>query len=124
MREKVGLLAYSPLSTGVLTGKYLDNQWPQGARHTLFERTRARYMGAHVEMAIRRYQQIAKKHGLDLAQMALSFVRSRPFVTSAIVGATTMEQLQSDLGAAELELSPEILTEIEAVYKELPDPTA
>ena len=124
MREGVGLLAYSPLSTGVLSGKYLDGQWPFGARHTLWERNRARYLAKPGVEPTRRYLEVAKKHGLDPSQMALAFVRSRDFVTSTIIGATSMEQLKVDLGAAELNLSDDVLADIEAVQKEFPDPTA
>jgi aryl-alcohol dehydrogenase-like predicted oxidoreductase len=124
MREGVGLLAYSPLSTGVLTGKYLGGERPFGARHTLWERNHYRYLGKATEEPIRRYLAIAQKYKLDPARMAISFVRSREFVTSAIIGCTSLEQLRNDLQAAELELASEVLAEIEAVQKEFPDPHA
>lgn len=124
LREGVGLLPYSPLGGGTLSGKYLNGAQPAGARHTLFDRNRDRYNGAHVQKGIEAYVNIAKKHGLDPAQMALAFVNDRPFVTSNIIGATTMEQLASDIASADITLPQEVLAEIAEVYKWIPDPHA
>lgn len=123
-REQLGLLAYSPLSMGVLTGKYLDGALPIGARFTLFHRNRERYNPAAAQAAISRYVRLAEKHNIDPATMAIAFVLSRSFVTSAIIGATSNQQLKADIAAADLMLSPEILSEIEEIYNMFPDPTA
>lgn len=120
-RENVGLLAYSPLGFGVLSGKYLDGARPANARLTLFERFQ-RYTSPRAEEATRAYVQIARDHGLDPAQMALAFVNSRPFLTSNIIGATTLEQLESDLASEALTLEPAVLEAIEAVHQRLPNP--
>jgi aryl-alcohol dehydrogenase-like predicted oxidoreductase len=124
LRENVGLLAYSPLSMGVLSGKYLGGARPEGARFTLTNRNSARYNSPAAQPAVEAYVAIAKKHGIDPAAMAISFVASRPFVTSAIFGATTLDQLKINISAGELDLSPEIFAEIEEVYKAIPDPAA
>jgi aryl-alcohol dehydrogenase-like predicted oxidoreductase len=124
LREKVGLLPYSPLSMGVLSGKYLDGARPAGARFTLTNRNAARYNSPQVQPVVQAYVAVAKKHGLDPAQMALAFVNDRAFVTSNIIGATSMEQLRSDIASASLTLSDEVMAEIAAVYAAAPDPHA
>jgi aryl-alcohol dehydrogenase-like predicted oxidoreductase len=121
MREKVGLLAYSPLAQGFLTGKYQNGALPAGARKTLFNRQQ-RYESAQASAAIDRYLAIAKQFGLDPAQMALQFVTKRPFVTSTILGATTMAQLKTDVGSAKIEWSDEIETAINAAHHAQPNP--
>jgi aryl-alcohol dehydrogenase-like predicted oxidoreductase len=123
LREHIGLLAYSPLSMGVLTGKYLNGAKPAGARFTLFMRNEARYNPPHAQTAISRYVEIAQKHGLDPAAMAIAFVTSRPFTTSTIVGATSVAQLAADIAAGDLVLSSDVLADIENIYREIPDPT-
>ncbi len=120
----LGLLAFSPLSMGVLTGKYLGGARPEGARFTLTNRNAPRYNSEAAQPAVAAYVAIAKKHGIDPAAMAIAFAASRPFVTSAIFGATTLEQLKTNISAGDLILSPEILAEIEDVYKAIPDPAA
>ncbi len=120
-REQVGLLAYSPLAFGYLTGKYLQTQ-PAQARMTLFPGFGSRYRKPNVQPAIAAYAQIAQKHRLSLAAMALAFVRSRPFVTSTLVGATSLEQLQENLASSTLTLEASILQEIEAVHTQYPNP--
>ncbi len=122
IREQCGLLAYSPLGFGMLSGKYLNGQRPAGARLTLFSRF-DRYSNEQAEWATAEYCEIARRHGLDPAQMALAFVTSRPFVTSNIIGATTPEQLESNLGSVELRLSQDLLEEIEAVHQRQPNPS-
>ena len=124
IREDVGLLAYSPLSMGVLSGKYLGGARPEGARFTLYERNSARYNSETAQPAITSYVEIAAKYGIDPAAMAIAFVASRPFVTSAIFGATTLDQLKTNISAGDLTLSPELLAEIEEVHKRIPDPAA
>jgi aryl-alcohol dehydrogenase-like predicted oxidoreductase len=121
IRESCGLLAYSPLAFGALSGKYLDGATPAGARLTLYSRFQ-RYRGEHAERAIAAYVAIARKHGLDPAQMALAFVTSRPFVTSNIIGATTLEQLDSNLASINLQLSAEVLQDIEDIHRAMPNP--
>jgi aryl-alcohol dehydrogenase-like predicted oxidoreductase len=120
-REQVGLLAYSPLAFGVLSGKYLGGARPTDARLTLFSRFQ-RYTGPIVEAAARGYVELARRHGLDPAQMALAYVYSRPFVSSALVGATTMAQLRSNIAAANLVLSADVLAGIEKIHREHPNP--
>ncbi|WP_192035530.1 NADP(H)-dependent aldo-keto reductase [Halomonas sp. YLGW01] len=121
-RERVGLLAYSPLAFGVLSGKYLDGARPPKGRLTLFERFK-RYTSPLADQATRAYVELAREHGLDPAQMALAYVNSRPFLTSNIIGATTMEQLESNLASESLKLSDEVLEGIEAVHRRLPNPS-
>ena len=114
-REQVGLLAYSPLGFGVLSGKYLNDQWPEGARMTLHKRF-ARYFTPGGISATQAYVDLARQHGLDPGQMALAYVNSRGFVSSNIIGATSMEQLQSNIESVDLELSEEVLQGIEAIH--------
>jgi aryl-alcohol dehydrogenase-like predicted oxidoreductase len=121
MRENIGLLAYSPLGFGVLSGKYLGNSKPKNARLTLFENYN-RYIGETAARATQKYVDLAKKHGLSSSQLALAFVTSRPFLTSNIIGATTMEQLRENIGSIELDLSPELLKEIEEIHEKIPNP--
>lgn len=119
-REQVGLLAYSPLAFGVLSGKYLEHQ-PEDARLTLFTRF-DRYTNDQGIACTRAYVELARKNGLDPAQMALAFVNSRPFLTSNIIGATSMEQLQSNIDSVNLELDRELLREIERIHTRQPNP--
>lgn len=121
MREHIGLLAYSPLGFGVLSGKYLGNKNPENARITLFP-SYNRYSGEIAVRATQKYFDLAQKHGISLSQMALSFVNSRPFLTSNIVGATSMEQLKENIGSIDIELDDDILESIESIHKEIPDP--
>ena len=121
IRERCGLLAYSPLAFGTLSGKYLDGNRPEGARLTLFPEFR-RYTNARAKAAMAAYVQLARAHGLDPAQMALAYVTSRPFVTSTIIGATTEAQLKSDIESIALILPEEVLAGIEAVHTEHPNP--
>lgn len=122
MRENIGLLAYSPLAQGVLSGKYLDGNLPEGARGTLFPRFIARYMGNGSLEAVKRYEAIAKKNGITLSEMSLAFINQLPFVTSNIIGATKLSQLKENINSIHVELSEETLKEIEAVHKEIPNP--
>lgn len=120
-REGVGLLAYSPLAFGVLSGKYLDGARPPGSRLTLFARF-DRYNGPEAVRATAAYVALAREHGLDPAQMALAYVNDRPFVTSNIIGATTLEQLTANIASIELALSDEVLSGIEAIHTGQPNP--
>ena len=117
MQENVSLLAYSPLGQGYLTGKYLDGARPPGTRTTLFGRGQ-RYENPTAEAAIRKYIALAKEFNLDPAQMALAFVNSRPFVTSNIIGATSMEQLKTDIASIDVTITPEIEERINAIHVE------
>lgn len=124
IREEIGMMAYSPMSMGVLSGKYINGYEPaEGARFTLYNRNRDRYNPERAQEAIRRYVQIAKDNGIDPAQMALAFVIGRDFVTSTIIGATTMEQLKTDIDSADLKLTDKVLSEIEQVHYDFPDVT-
>ncbi len=119
-RENVGHLPYSPLGFGQLTGKYLDGM-PKGSRVDLFPNYN-RYHNENSYEATRRYKKIADAHGLSLTQMALAFVNDRSFVTSNIIGATSLEQLKENIGSAAITLSEEILNEIEVVHEAIPNP--
>jgi aryl-alcohol dehydrogenase-like predicted oxidoreductase len=121
-REDCGILAYSPLRHGLLSGKYLDGVRPEGARFTLFGEYFDRLMTPNGIAATERYVALAKKHRLDPSVMALAYARMRPFVTSVIIGVRTMSQLETDLGAANVTLSDEVLGEIEAIHKEFTNP--
>lgn len=120
-QEKLGLLAYSPLGFGVLTGKYLQEK-PAQARITLFEGFGQRYLKPNVNEAAAAYVEIAQRYQIKPAQLALSFVRSRWFVTSTIIGATSLDQLQENLSSLTVELGEEILAEIDAVHARYPNP--
>jgi aryl-alcohol dehydrogenase-like predicted oxidoreductase len=115
-REGVELLAYSCLGFGTLTGKYLNGAKPAGARNTLFSRF-TRYSGEQTQLAVAAYVDIAKRHNLDPAQMALAFVHRQPFVASTLLGATTLEQLKTNLESLHVDLSEDVLEELEAVNR-------
>ncbi len=119
--ENVGYLAYSPLAFGVLSGKYLNSAKPANARATLFP-SYCRYNSIESLKTTEKYNEIAKKYKLSLVQMSLAFVRQQPFVTSTIIGATTLDQLSENIGSIELTLSEEILSEINEVHKQNPNP--
>ncbi|MEH6549945.1 MAG: NADP(H)-dependent aldo-keto reductase [Pseudomonadales bacterium] len=123
IREEVSLLAYSPLAFGMLSGKYLGGLKPEGSRLALFDRF-VRYGNPYAEAATEAYVKLAREHGLDPAQMALAFVNSRQFLGSNIIGATTMEQLKSNIASFDLILSEEVLEAIELIHKEfcIPSP--
>jgi aryl-alcohol dehydrogenase-like predicted oxidoreductase len=120
-REQMSLLAYSPLGQGYLSGKYEGGALPPGSRKTLFNRL-GRYEKGNGPKAISTYIALARKHGLDPAQMAIAFCVSRPFVTSAIIGATTMDQLKTDTEAADLKLTQAVLEDIEQIHLDCPNP--
>lgn len=120
-REAVGLLAYSPLAQGFLTGKYRRGARPPGARTTLFERGH-RYQKPGTEAAIDSYLAIARDFGLDPAQLANAYVTSRPFVTANIIGATSLAQLETALASTEIRITPEIEARIDAAHQIHGDP--
>ena len=117
INEEVGLLPYSPLAGGVLSGKYLNGKKPENARMTLFERMRGRYSNQHAENAVLEYQKIAVKYNLNLTQMAINFVTKQNFVTSNIIGATSITQLEENINSIDCELNEEVMAEIEKVHK-------
>jgi|TARA_B110000503_G_scaffold124831_1_gene191764 aryl-alcohol dehydrogenase-like predicted oxidoreductase len=120
-REQVGLLAYSPLAMGLLSGKYRHGAKPEGSRLSLFTRFQ-RYNSTLAENTTEQYLTIADQFGLDPSQMALAYVSSRAFVTSNIIGATNLAQLATNIDSAELTLSDEVLSAIEAVHAAQPNP--
>ena len=120
-RDAVGLLAYSPLAMGMLSGKYLNGRRPDTGRLTLFDRF-TRYSNPQALAATHDYVRLAGAAGLDPSQMALAFVNSRPFTTSTIIGATTLQQLETDIGSADLTLDPDLLQRIEAIHAQCPNP--
>lgn len=120
-RENIGLLAYSPLGFGVLSGKYRNGQLPPNSRLALFERL-ARYSGKNSFEATERYAELAKEVGLSLTDLSLAFVNDRSFVTSNIIGATTMDQLKENIASHKVKLSKEILKAIEYIHENIPNP--
>tara|TARA_B100002049_G_scaffold150219_1_gene111827 strand:- start:873 stop:1913 length:1041 start_codon:yes stop_codon:yes gene_type:complete len=122
IREQSGLLAYSPLASGVLSGKYRNNQKPKGSRLQLFGDYFPRYAGKSSNLAVEEYFKVAKKHKISLAQLSLAFVNQQSFVTSNIIGATTMKQLEENIGSTNIKLSSEIIDEINSVHKNNSNP--
>lgn len=122
IRESCGLLAYSPLGFGVLAGKYLGGKKPEGARLTRFPQYK-RYQNEKAKQATAAYVEIAKKAGIPPAQLAIAYAASRPFTTSVIIGATTMEQLEEDIGAIDVKLPDEVLRAVESVHAADPNPS-
>lgn len=120
MREKVGLLAYSPLGFSYLTGKHLNGILPN-SRLGIFPQF-SRYSNTNCHTATKLYQELAQANGLTITQMALAFVNQQDFVTSTIIGATTMEQLQENIAAFETVLTPEVISEINKIQELIPNP--
>lgn len=121
IRWRCGLLAYSPLAMGLLSGKYLGGARPADGRLTLFQRFK-RYDKPRQEPATAAYVALAREAGLDPAQMALAFVNSRPFVTATIIGATTMAQLETNARSIDIDLSHDVLARIDAIHADMPNP--
>lgn len=119
--EGVGLLAYSPLAFGYLTGKFRHGARPANARVTLFSRF-SRYSNAESEWATEQYAQLAEQHGLTLTQLALAFIKQQFFVTSTIIGATNLDQLKENIDAFDVNLSEDILKGIEDIHRQQPNP--
>jgi len=117
IREKSGLLAYSPLASGIMSGKYRNGAMPNGSRMKLFGDRFPRYKTKNAINAVEEYYKISKKHNIDLAQMSLKFCELQPFMTSVIIGATTMEQLKTDIESVNVNLSEDIIKEINEVQK-------
>jgi aryl-alcohol dehydrogenase-like predicted oxidoreductase len=116
--EDVGLLAYSTLAGGLITGKYNDGQMPKGSRGD-YQKGFWRH-NPYSEAATKEYMALAQRHGLDVAQMAIAFALTRPFMTSVIIGATSTGQLANAIAAKDLVLSPELLSEIDAIHRRYP----
>ena len=122
MREKAGLLAYSPLAAGYLTGKYRNNQMPKNSRMDLFYDNYPRYHNERTYKAVDEYFNIAEKNKISLTQLAQAFVNSRDFVTSNIIGATTMKQLKENIASINISLNQEIMDEINLIHQKIPNP--
>ena len=121
IRENVGLLAYSPMAFGVLSGKFLTGESHPNARINLFPQF-SRYNSEQSAAATRLYNEIAQQNGLTLTQLALAFIEQQPFVTSTIIGATKMEQLKENIDTINVTLSEELLQAIDGVQAKIPDP--
>ncbi len=122
MRENIGLLAYSPLAGGLLSEKYLSGQRPHGARFTLWPNYFNRYAHPNTMKAVEKYAVLAKENDLSLVQMSLAYINSRSFLTANIIGATTMIQLKENIDSIDINLSDELLKEIEKIHLEFPNP--
>ena len=122
VREKSGLLAYSPLAIGYLSGKYRNNKLPKNSRLEKDGNFWTRYKKPNTEKAIEAYYNISKKYNIDMAQMSLKFIEIQPFVTSVIIGATTMEQLKINIESVNVKLTEEIIKEINEIQKIYPNP--
>ncbi len=121
-REQTGLLAYSPLAFGVLSGKFLNGAKPANTRLVLFDRF-TRYSNPEAISATEAYVKLAQENDLDPAQMALAYVNSRPFLTSNIIGATSMEQLKSNIDSIDIKLPKNIIRAIESIHEKIPNPS-
>ncbi len=120
-RENLGLLAYSPLGFGVLSGKYLGDRLPENSRLKLFPNYK-RYSGETAVKATQKYYKLARENDLSLAQMSLAYVNTRPFLTSNIIGATGMRQLKENIDSIHVQLTAAVLDEIEKIHNEMPNP--
>lgn len=123
LRENVGLLAYSPMAFGVLSGKYITEKASDDARLKLFPRF-ARYSSEQATKATKRYLQIAEDNNMTLAQMSLAFVNKQPFLTSTIIGATNLKQLKENIDSIDIDLTEKILSEINEVHNAIPNPAS
>lgn len=121
IKKNIGLLAYSPLAFGILSGKFLNGQTHPNSRVELYPQMN-RYNNKQVENAVIKYASIAKKHHLSLTQLALAFVNHQPFVTSNIIGATNLKQLEENIASIKVSLTNEILQDIESVFVQQPNP--
>ena len=122
IRERAGLLAYSPLAVGYLTGKYRNKKIPKNSRLDLFYENYPRYHNGRTYEAVDEYFKISEKYKISLSQLALAFVNSRDFVTSNIIGATTMEQLQENIDSINITLNENVMNEINLIHEKIPNP--
>jgi aryl-alcohol dehydrogenase-like predicted oxidoreductase len=121
MRENIGLLAYSPLGFGVLSGKYFNKQLPEKSRIKLFPNF-SRYSNKQALFLAEKYNDLAKRNKLSLVELSLAFIQAQPFVTATIIGATTMDQLKQNIATIDVKLTPEILEEIDQIHNLQPNP--
>jgi len=122
IREQVGLMAYSPMGGGTLSGKYLHGKEPEGARMTIWPERYGRFTKPKGIEATEEYEKVATKHGLDFSQMSLGYLKTKNFLTASIIGATKMDQLKRNIAAYDLELSEDVLADIEKVHRNIPNP--
>ena len=122
IRDQIGLLAYSPLASGYLTGKYRNNQLPKNSRIERDGDFWTRYNKPNTAKAVDAYYEISKKYNLNFAQMSLKFCEIQPFMTTVIIGATTMEQLQTNIESVNINLTDDVINEINEVQKIYPNP--
>ena len=122
IREKCGLLVYYPLAAGALSGKYRNGQMPRNSRQALFKGWE-RHLNPLAMKAYDEYFKLSKEYNLTMVQLAQAFVNSRPFVTSNIIGATTMEQLKENINSIDVELSEEIMDKINHIHNNNPNPS-
>jgi aryl-alcohol dehydrogenase-like predicted oxidoreductase len=121
MRENIGLLAYSPLANGVLTGKYIEGKAEPNSRLNLFTHFK-RYGSVQSDLATKKYLQLAKDYDISLTAMSLAFINHQPFVTSNIIGATNLGQLKENIDSINIELSDELLEKINTIHAAVPNP--
>ena len=123
IREQIGLLAYSPLASGYLSGKYRNKTYPKGSRMERdWDFWKYRYNTPHMENAVEKYYKISKKYNLNMSQLSIKFCEIQAFMTSVIIGATTMEQLKTDIESVNVKLTDEIIKEINEVQTIYPNP--
>ncbi len=122
IREEIGCLSYSPLASGYLSGKYRNKKFPKGSRMERDFDFWTRYRKPNTEEAVELYYNISKKHNLDMSQMSIKFCEIQDFMTSVIIGATTMEQLKTNIESVNVNLSDDVIKEINHVQKIYPNP--
>ena len=122
IRENIGCLAYSPLASGYLSGKYRNKQFPKGSRMERDFDFWTRYRKPNMENAVEDYYKISQKYDLDMSQMSIKFCEVQDFMTSVIIGATTMEQLKTNVESVKVNLDSEVIKEINNVQKKYPNP--
>ena len=122
IREKIGCLAYSPLASGYLSGKYRNGNFPKGSRMERDFDFWTRYRKPNVDKVVEEYYKISKKYGLDISQMSIKFCEAQDFMTSVIIGATTMEQLKTDIESVKVKLDENVIKEINEIQKIYPNP--
>ena len=122
IREKIGCLAYSPLASGYLSGKYRNGNFPKGSRMERDFDFWARYRKPNMENAVEEYYKISKKYDLDMSQMSIKFCEIQEFMTSVIIGATTVKQLKTNIESVKVNLDHEVIKEINGVQKKYPNP--
>ena len=122
IREKIGCLAYSPLASGYLSGKYRNGNFPKGSRMERDFDFWTRYRKPNVDKVVEEYYKISKKYGLDISQMSIKFCEAQDFMTSVIIGATNMEQLKTDIESVKVKLDENVIKEINEIQKIYPNP--